>query len=718
MLRDLAAAARDEIPVEKFNSIVCDRTLRAMSAEGVVIWESLPAPQSNATELDAPDTGHSSLAFQPIARLGNVTDRNLDHTDPLSPSVAWLAHQSLLTTVAMDGEPVVVPSTPDVTDPETPANPTPVPAALVPIDCPGHGSLHNRSASNLSASSRSPSRVIEVFLEPDGGIATQRGYLRFVCQVADLAGEYFRAEQLRSLLWQQSLAEQCDLLIAKFHELDDREKLATLVVDELTEIFQLDRVAITRIMAKAKHRIMAVSHVQTIDHRSESADQIRSACSAELDLDGVSWHPESGDSSREDLTQNVIAELTPLFATSAIKADSNQPDHGYRLAGFRLADKNTAALQPFEKRELLRTVKQALRSMQQIDLSRQSPWLRLTNRTLTNRTLTDRRSNLQVVKRVASLIMIATFIGCVLIIPVPKTIEAQATLRAQDTQRISALSDAVVETILVEHGQNVHEGDVLMTLSDSNLEQQITTLVGRRAVLAEQKIRLTEDMVASSASDFDSYEEIQGQRSVVDEEIASVNQQLSLLRRASESLIIRSNREGVVDAWQINKRLSGRPVNRGDSLLQVVSHNSAWLIDAEVSQSRIDRVRNADQAKTLSAQVTIDDAPGNVYVARQWQFGPTHQATSSSPLSSSHLSSSYSGQVKTAVTLAIVTDDDATSMIGSSALASRTGAPARVYFHCGSVPLGDLLIGDLVRDVRSHLALHWHFSDTQGSESF
>ena len=714
MLRELAAAARDEIPAQKFNSILCDRTLRAMSAEGVVIWESSPntefgsrpgttRPGTARVQPTGDAADNSNVVFRPVARLGSVTDRNIDRQDPLNPSVAWLAHQSLLTTIASDGEPVVVPSTPDVTEPQVPANPAPVPAALVPIDCSG----------NSSHSNRSPSRLIEVFLEPDGGIATQRGYLRFVCQVADLAGEYYRAEQLRSLLWHQALAEQCDRLIAKFHEIDHSEKLATLVVDELAEIFQLDRVAICRIETKSKNRIIAVSHVQTIDHRSDSADQIRSVCGETLDADGVAWLPGNIDSASENLETNVpasedtatdtTARLTPLFAASGMKSGSNQRDHGYRLAGFRLAGKQADSLQPFEQRELSRTIGQALRSMQQIDLSRQSRWLRLVNRSST-----EGHPSLRLAKRIASFSVIATVIACIMIIPVPKTIEAPATLRAEDTQRIFAIGDAVVETIRVEHGQHVHAGDVLMTLSDSKLEQQITTLMGRRAILAEQKIRLTEDMVDSSASDFESYEEIQGQRSVVDEEIASVNQQLTLLQQTNESLVIRSDREGVVDAWQINKRLSGRPVNRGDSLLQVVSHDSAWLVDAEVSQSRIERVRRADEDKTLSASVTIDDAPGRSRVANQWQFGPTSQASSSS----------NRDQVKTSVTLSIVTEDETPSEIGSSTLISRTGSPARVYFQCGSVPLGDLLVGDLVRDVRSYLALHWQFPDAKGTESF
>lgn len=687
MLRELAAAAREEMSSAKFVSILCDRTLRAMSAEGIVIWESLPE-QANESSGDA---------FRPIARLGRVTDRDIDceenQLDPSSVSAAWSAHQTLLQTIIGDREPAVVPSTLNVTEPDVPANPTPVPAALVPIDS-GLGDESCR-------------RVIEVFLEPEGGIATQRGYLRFVCQVADLAGEYFRAEQLRSLLWQQSLAEKSDRLIARIHELDRSDKIAAFAVDELTEIFQLDRVAISRVAVnstgkKSKTKVVAVSHVEAIDHYSDSAEQIRSVSEASLDTTGAVWHSTHEQTSNERKTTESNVDLVPLFTASGVHAESRQIDHGYRVTGFRLTGNRNSNLndgfEDFQKRELLRTIGQVLRSIQQFDHSRQSPLVRLFVRPLNNR-----NAALHTAKKITSFAMIAAAIALLMIVPVPKTIEATATLRAQDTQRICAMGDAVVETIHVEHGQHVRAGDVLMVLSDSNLEQQITTLVGRLAVLAEQKMRLTEDMVDSSASDFDSFEKIQGQRAVVDEEITSVNQQLTLLRQTKESLTIRSDRDGVIDSWQIAKRFSGRPVSRGDSLMQVISHDSAWLVDAEVSQSRIGRVRRADQTQTLSARVTLDDAPSVPSLANHWQFGPTRKT-----------SQAAGGEaVKTEVTLTLDENDVANWSNTASSQTSRIGAPARVYFDCGSVPLGDLLLGDLYRDVRNHLVLHWRLSDDQ-----
>ena len=719
MLRELASASRAESSIEQFTSILCDRTLRAMSAEGVVVWESAPG----ASESSPND---SVQQFEAIARLGRITDRSISAHSTLhqsssgqsldsgEPSAAWSAHQMLLGTVVSDAEPVVVPSTPDVTQADVPANPTNVPAAIVPIDS-GSGSI-----------STVAQRVIEVFLEPGGGIATQRGYLRFICQVADLAGEYFRSEQLRTLLSQQSLAERCDQAIAQFHDQSRRDRLATLIVDQMADLFQLDRVALCHTDGQSKTRIITVSYVETIDQHSDSAKEIRRVAGENLGSDGVAWmvaqdeangNTANGDTANVDEANGNKANgdesavnLDALFSVSGVSAKAKQVDHGYRLTGFRLSGAASAPILDFEKRELVRTTRLALRQLQQIDHDGRS----LIGR-MFRRDPTAGRPAYHRIGRFMSLAVVAAVLVLVMVIPVPKSVQARATLRPENTQQICAVGDAVVETIDVVHGQSVVAGEVLMTLSDLHLQQQITTLVGRRAVLAEQKLSLNEDMVDSSASDFESFEKIQGQQSVVDEEIASVDQQLALLKEIEQSLTIRSDRDGVVDAWQIRKRLSGRPVQRGDSLLQVISHDSPWLVDAQVPGARIGGVLRAQQQNHLSAVVTFDDAPGELCQVSGWQFGPTRRQSQSA----------NEDQVLTAITLTLQTkatgsrsDQSPHQMPGNSlpVIASRSGAPAKVVFQCGSVPLADLLVGDLCRDLRGQIALHWRWDENKGSD--
>ena len=59
-------------------------------------------------------------------------------------------------------------------------------------------------------------------------------------------------------------------------------------------------------------RLVAVSHVETIDKRSSAAEQLRAAANRELDVDGICWCDEqttakSGDN--QDLLVRAVAAI-------------------------------------------------------------------------------------------------------------------------------------------------------------------------------------------------------------------------------------------------------------------------------------------------------------------------------------------------------------------------------------------------------------------------
>ena len=60
--------------------------------------------------------------------------------------------------------------------------------------------------------------LIEVFQRPDTAPDTQKGYLRFVQQMCDLAAEWLRGQTLRTLGDRQTLWQQADAFARATHE--------------------------------------------------------------------------------------------------------------------------------------------------------------------------------------------------------------------------------------------------------------------------------------------------------------------------------------------------------------------------------------------------------------------------------------------------------------------------------------------------------------------
>lgn len=607
-----------------------------MAAEGICLWQR--------------DTSSARLHYRCVHRLGRITDRSIE------PS-ATRTHECLLAEIGSDGGPVVVPPTPhagdsNAADLEVPANPTDVPVAIAPIDC--------------DASLAGADYLLEVFLEPGGGVATQRGYLRFVAQMADLAGEFFRGDQLRSLRRREALASQVDELVARLHAIYDPDQLATMAVDGAADTFGFDRVGLLRADGR-KAELIAVSHVHSIDQRSAAAEQLRNAIASDDLDDGDVWNelsvfefgtPESG---------------TPESGALVIRAITagDSPDRSVHRSPYRFVAMQVVDAVPVgeESRDAWnRYAQHATLAMQNINASKRTKVWAIPNR----------KRWLSIAALTA--IIIAAFV------PVPLIVDVPAIIRPEQAQLICSPRNAVVDTVHVTHGQTVRKGDRLLTLSDSTLQEQITSLIGRRAVLDQQQSRLTEAMVDASSFKADQIDQVQMQQSLVAEEIQALEEQLVVLRSIERSLEIRADRDGIVDAWQIDERLRLRPVNRGDGLMRVVASESRWLVEARVPQNRIAHLTALTPSDREVARVTLDASPGEVFDAQWFQFGPA---------------AIVDGEAA-AHTVVLLRCDETNDGAGPE----RSGAPARVAFDCGHRCLGYVMFQDLIHAIGRNIQLY------------
>lgn len=597
-----------------------------MAAEGICLWQR--------------DAASHRLRYHCVHRLGRTTDRSID---PASVKT----HDRLLVEIGSEGGPVVVPPTPGAVDADVSANPTEVPVAIAPIDC--------------DASLAGADYLLEVFLEPGGGVATQRGYLRFVAQMADLAGEFFRGDQLRSLRRREALASQVDDLVTRLHAINDPTKLATTIVDAAADAFGFDRVGLLREDGR-KAELIAVSHVHSIDQRSAAAEQLRTAIASDDLKRGDVWNTLSTDEVDKPTSNSLVIRAI----TSGNVDDRSGSSSPYRFVAMQVID--AVPVGEESRAAWNRYAQHAALAMQNVSAAKRPKVWAIPNR-----------------KRWLSIAALtALFIAA--FVPVPLIVDVPAIIRPEQAQLICSPRDAVVDTVHVTHGQVVAKGDRLLTLSDSALQEQITSLIGRRAVLDQQQSRLTEAMVDASSSKADQINQVQMQRSLVAEEIQALEEQLAVLRSMEQSLEIRADRDGIVDAWQIDERLRSRPVNRGDGLMRVVASESRWLVEARVPQNRIAHLTTLPSSDHKIAHVTLDASPSKVFEAHWFRFGPAAIVDGDA----------------TAHTAVLLRCNETKDGVGPE----RSGAPARVAFDCGHRCLGYVMFQDLFHAVGRTIQLY------------
>lgn len=671
IVREVAELARRPTGIHSFFSALLDRTTRALAAEGAVLWDM------------------AAQTPKPLLRTGRVTDQQIH-------SRGRTAHDALLAEVAASGSPVVVPPTPiDSTSgdwvSDQPANPTDRPAAVVPILDP------------LAGESKASRYLLEVFLEPDAGVATQRGYLRFTAQMADLAGDFLRLDELRRGRSQTAAQKRLSAVLPRVHRHDRLDACAAEIVDIAAELLVAARVTLVQLRPLAaspdsvdiakrlrRSRILAISHVESIDHRG-------AACRSLLEQI-VSLTLAPGQTVVLSEPQNAVADTAkaanpddaPLVGLLAI---SLGPDDRYRLfvqmkQAKQLADHDLEMIQSFASHAV-----EALRSIERIAaVPMARTWLSMFGTaaaTQTNRGSWMRR--MVVAGAAGGTILLAGMI------PKTMTVSLSANLRPANVRTHYAPTDAVVQQVLVRHGDAVVEGQTMIVLQDLALDEQTTTLIGRRAVVSEKLARVVGSLVELPSSGMrsgnrenahTSDDALVQQQRLLEEEQRGIDQQLELLAQAGQRLVIRADRAGTVDAWQTELVALGRPVRTGETLVRVQPADARWAVDAKVPQNRRQLVMQRLTSGEDPVRLRIGDSEGEAATAnfaRQIGFE----------------SSPTGGPPATIVELAIDASADSTDPSSTIPTARwRNGMPVEVTVDCGDMPLAKVLFFDLIRSVR------------------
>ena len=109
--------------------------------------------------------------------------------------------------------------------------------------------------------------LIEIFQRPDTAPDTQRGYLRFLQQMCELATEWLRSQKLQKLGDRQHFGNKPTRFARASHESLDLKETAYIVANEGRRLIGCDRVSVA-IKKGRKCKVQAISGQDTIENRS------------------------------------------------------------------------------------------------------------------------------------------------------------------------------------------------------------------------------------------------------------------------------------------------------------------------------------------------------------------------------------------------------------------------------------------------------------------
>lgn len=256
LINEIAELSRKEIPGEEYYPAVLKRIVDALAAVGGAMWL-----------LD--DDGKLKLSYQI-----NV-NQNLLEADSEDAG----KHARLLSRLFMRGQSELIPPHSMLGENQNEGNPSQYLLCVSPL-----------------STGKQTTGLVEIFQRADSSPNVQRGYLRFLEQMAGLIGEWLKGANLQKVSDRQVMWQKADHFARLVHDNLELRDTAFTIANEGRQLIGCDRVSVA-IKKGRKCRVEAISGQDTIEHRSNIVSALNILATRVVSAGHALWY----DGSVEDL---------------------------------------------------------------------------------------------------------------------------------------------------------------------------------------------------------------------------------------------------------------------------------------------------------------------------------------------------------------------------------------------------------------------------------
>lgn len=466
--------------------------------------------------------------------------------------------------------------------------------------------------------------VVEVFQRPDTPINTQKGYLRFVTQMCDIAVEYIKNKQLRSFSDRQLLWNQLEEFTQLIHTSLDPCQAAYTIANEGRRLIECDRLSVA-IQKGRKARIVAISGQDIIDKRSNTVRLLGNLATAVTAVEEPIWYmgdttdfaPQVEDALQEYVDEShskmvAVLPLIPEVSEDEISDDPKKRDKPPGPIGaliVELIENSRPGEQLRQRTEVVarHSVKALGNALEHESLFLMPLW-----RAIGKMSWIVKARTLPKTVLIAIAILIALIAIC--IVPADFELEATGTLEPVERREVYAEIDGDIEAVMVQHGQTVQQGDKLARLRNIELQVSQVELTGkidstRQTIMAKQRT-LQEDRNLTVVE----RNRIMGEILELQKQLISYYTQMKHYEEKLKELDVCAVTNGVITTWDVQRSLTGRPVQRGQILMSIAQPNGPWELKLDIPERRIGQILRAEKEyrknEELSEKQKAKDAKG------------------------------------------------------------------------------------------------------------
>ncbi len=581
LVQEIAQFSKTDMAPDQFYAELLPRVVSALAAVGGGVWTT-------------GDQGRLGLQYQV-----NLQETRL----PEQGEQEQMGHGRLLHKVMTTGEAILVPPHTGGEDGEQGLNPTDYLLVL--------GVL--RTELEVVG-------VMEIFQRPEPGAAIQQGYLRFVAQMCDLAGDFLKSRQLRHFSDRQALWTQLEEFSRSVHGSLNPRETAYTIANEGRRLIECDRVSVAVRRGK-RCFVEAVSGQDLVDKRSNMVRLLGKLATVVVASEEPMWYtgdtrdmaPQVEDAVQEyvDETHTKMVAVLPLFRPELIEKEREKPGEVLESpspAGALIVEQiEDSRVEPKTRQRVDVVCRHSAAALANA-LEHHSLFLMPLWRALGKSRVVTRARHLPKVLIVLGLLVSAVI--ALAVVPADFALRSKGTLEPVIKRNVWAQTDAdEVSEVLVDHGKWVKDKEILVRLRNYKLQDSFQDVEGRLRE-ATAALDATEQQLVDRGLAPERLAELRARRTQLATQVSSLKTQYRSLDTQVKALVVKSPDDGQVITWDPRNRLIGRPVQKGQMLLTIAKTKGAWEVELHMSEDRIGHIRRAQNKLLEEVDAKLKAATG------------------------------------------------------------------------------------------------------------
>jgi multidrug efflux pump subunit AcrA (membrane-fusion protein) len=532
--------------------------------------------------------------------------------------------------------------------------------------------------------------VVEIFQRADTGPNTQKGYLRFLTQMCELAGEFLKSHQLRHFSHRQTLWTQLEDFARVVHGSLNPRETAYTIANEGRRLIECDRLSVA--ICKGKHcTIEAISGQDLFDKRSNIVRLLGKLASAVVATGEPMWY--TGDTSDmppqvEDAVQEYVDEshsktvaVLPLRRPAPPEEDDPdkrtvpEPPIG-ALIIEQIEDSRVASSLTQRAEVVCRHSSTAMANAKEHqDLFLMPVWRALGK----TRFIVEARALPWTISVSIALVVLTLFL---FLWPARFRLEAKGELEPVVRHNVFAGISGRVTELYCDHGSMVKKGQKLAELHSTELEVQAREVEGQLHAAIDNRAAIIRALDSGKLNS-EKRDQSLGQQYVLDQQIKSYEDQLQLYMERRKDLLVLSPIDGEVITWDLRRNLSRRPVQQGETLMQVADPSGEWQLELHMPENRMGHIFAAQKGlgESLEVPYILATEPGTT------RYGKVTEIQRSAEVH---------GEDGNTVLIKVAIDKNDIPQL-------QPGAGVTAKVDCGRRPLGYVLLHDVFEFIQTRI---------------